>query len=172
MVVQLRTTLDSLSWTWRFVLSRLALVLGLGAVAGASRAVARLWEDSAPVALLEVVTWVSRIVLVLLAIRIGILADPRFRRDAVGERVDRFLAERWPSLVVDSLLLLVVFVLFSIPEWAASGLQGIEEDRYWAALLAVKNLTVIPLTFLWVVSVARQAVLYESHVPSVRPSGV
>lgn len=164
MIIHWRTTLESLTWTWHFVTRHLVLVLGLGLIAAGSRVIAQLWPETAPGALLEVVVWLSRLLLIVGAVRIGILADPGFRLNEINNRIDHFVHDRWPSLVIDGALLLVAFVVFSVPEWAASGLSGAQEDRYWALLLAIKNLTVIPLTFLWIVSIARQAVLYEKPV--------
>jgi len=155
-------SLETLIWTGRFTLAHLPLVLGLGLIAGVERVLIQLCE--APMLLgvmLEALVWVSRAVLVVAAIRIGIVADERFRRALVGTRVDRFLADHWPSWVLDGALLAAAFVLFSLPELWVQQRPDSEQALLLAVLLALKNLSIIPLTFLWMVGIARQAVLYE-----------
>lgn len=154
-------SLETLAWTGRFAVGHLPLVVGLGAVAGAERALTQLWTAPATMAvLLEVTTWGARLVFIVAAIRIGVVADEQFRRDRVEARLNHFLVDHWPSWIVNGALLLLAFVVFSLPELWGSDLEGGERAVFFAVLLAVKNLTVIPLTFLWIVGIGRQAVLY------------
>lgn len=159
---------ETLVWSSRFALAHLPLMLGLGAVAGVERVLTQLWEPPMlPGVLLEALVWSSRALLVVLAIRSGVVADVRFQRDLVGSRVDRFLTEHWPSWIINGVLLMLVFALFSLPELWVQGQPESEQAVLLAVVLALKNLSIIPLTLLWMVGIARQAVLYESTASEV-----
>lgn len=171
MLVHWKKSVATLSWTWRFVAGHIPLVLGLGAIAGAERAVSQLWEAPGVLPfLLEALTWGSRIFLVLVVIRLGVVADGRFSRRRIDPNVTCFLADHWQSWVLNGILLVIAFVVFSLPELWGNGLRGSERAVFFAVLLGIKNLSVIPLTFVWMVSIARQAVLYEPSRGTVSAS--
>ncbi len=61
------------------------------------------------------------------------------------------------------LLLLAVIIFDRIPEAViAPGINEPARPIYWASLLALKNLTIIPFTLLWQIGILRRMVLYES----------
>uniref|UniRef100_UPI000377D827 hypothetical protein n=1 Tax=Nocardiopsis halotolerans TaxID=124252 RepID=UPI000377D827 len=162
--VHLRLALEPPRWALAFYVRHLALVVGVSLVPAAERFTAALWGDawSTPVHVaLEVLAEGTRVVLILLVVRIAILGDERVRRGrhlGDGRRARTFLDRRWPSLLVQAGFLLALFVVFSVvpeqvvPLWVPAP----AEDLYWALLLAVKNVTVIAFTFVWMVAAVRQ----------------
>jgi hypothetical protein len=66
---------------------------------------------------------------------------------------------RLPAIALQSTLLVGLFVLADlVPEQLVPALTPVG-PLYWATLLAVKNLTVIPFTMIWLIGAVRQALL-------------
>lgn len=165
--VHLRLALEPPRWALAFYARHLILVVGLSLVPAVERFGVALWGDglSTPSHVaLEVLAEGARVVLVVLVVRIAILGDERVRAGrhlGDGRRVRAFLDHRWPSLLWQGALLLALFAVFSVipeqvvPLWIpASG-----QDLYWALLLAVKNVTVIAVTLVWMVGAVRQMLI-------------
>ncbi|WP_106402866.1 hypothetical protein [Actinocorallia populi] len=119
--------------------------------------------------LLEVLTTAVRVVL------LAVIARLAFREEPVRPKGDpgRFLDERWPSLVLQSAMLVALTAVFNIlPErvfatWVPDG----AEDLYLAVLLLVKNVTVIAFAFVWVVLCVREALTYAPPAPGPSAAG-
>ncbi|WP_444960428.1 hypothetical protein [Nocardiopsis sp. M1B1] len=163
----LRLALEPPRWALAFYVRHLPLVVGLSLVPAVERFGVALWGDALATpsrVALEVLAQGVRVVLIVLVIRIAILKDERVRegrRLGDGRRVRAFLDHRWPGLLWQGVLLLALFGLFSVvpeqivPLWIpASG-----QDLYWALLLAVKNVTVIAVTLVWMVGAVRQMLI-------------
>src|SRR5699024_3283273 len=105
-------------------------------------------------------TMAVRVVFVIGAVYAGVLRDPvvgRLSRRVASERLDRYLKRNVKPLLLQGAGMCAVFlVMNAIPEYLVPALID-AGPWYWAVLLAVKNLTVIPLTLLWWVGLARDA---------------
>ncbi|QBI53061.1 hypothetical protein [Streptomonospora litoralis] len=159
-----RLALEVPRWALDFYVRHLALVVGISLIPAAARFAVALWGEglSAPAHIaLEVIAEGTRLLLVVLLIRLAILRDERVRSWShlrAGRRIKAFLARRWPSLLIQVVLLLGFTVVFDViperivPLW----LPASAEDTYWAVLLAAKNVTVIAFTIIWMVGAVRQ----------------
>jgi hypothetical protein len=98
----------------------------------------------------EVIVLVARIGLVVYVVgRIG--PAPHAWASTKG-----FVRDRWPSLLITLGLLAVAFAIFDLV------LEGLsDDDTYRSILFAVKNLTIIPFTVIWMISVVRTCVQYD-----------
>ena len=177
----LRLALEPPRWALAFYARHLLLVVGLSLVPAVERFGVALWGDalSTPSRVaLEVLAQGVRVVLIVLVVRVAILKDERVRAGrhlGDGRRVRAFLDHRWPGLLWQGALLLALFVVFSVvpeqvvPLWIpASG-----RDIYWALLLAVKNVTVIAVTLVWMVGAVRQMLIEGGRLLEGTPgSGV
>ena len=153
--------LEAPRWAVRFYLRHLPWVLALMAVPATERFLGQLVERTAVTGVLaEVLTAAARVLLVVIAVQLGIRSDSAvgpLSRAVVSQRLDRFFATQWKPLLLQVLALSVAFLLLNlIPEHLVPALVEVG-PMYWAVLLAVKNLTVIPLTLLWWVGLARHA---------------
>ncbi|MFE1468687.1 hypothetical protein [Nocardiopsis dassonvillei] len=163
----LRLALEPPRWALAFYVRHLPLVVGLSLVPAVERFGVALWGDALATpsrVALEVLAQGARVVLIVLVIRIAILKDERVRagrRLGDGRRVQAFLDHRWPGLLWQGVLLLALFAVFSVvpeqvvPLWIPAS----EQDLYWALLLAVKNVTVIAVTLVWMVGAVRQMLI-------------
>jgi hypothetical protein len=177
----LRLALEPPRWALAFYARHLLLVAGLSLVPAVERFGVALWGDalSTPSRVaLEVLAQGARVVLIVLVVRVAILKDERVRAGRQlgdGRRVRAFLDHRWPGLLWQGALLLALFAVFSVvpeqvvPLWIpASG-----QDLYWALLLAVKNVTVIAVTLVWMVGAVRQMLIEGGRLLEESPgSGV
>ncbi|NYH50492.1 hypothetical protein HNR06_000081 [Nocardiopsis arvandica] len=160
----LRLALEVPRWALAFYLRHIVLVAGVSLVPAAERFAAALWGDTWSTAAhiaLEVLAEGTRVVLVVLLVRVAILGDERVRGGrhlGDGRRVRAFLDRRWPSLLLQgAFLLALAAVLDIVPERVVPlWIPASAEDLYWALLLAVKNVTVIAFTFVWMVAAVRQ----------------
>jgi hypothetical protein len=158
-MTQVQSALDVLRWALSFHRRHLVLVTALSLVPGGERVAVQVWDLSGVAAVAaELVTEVARLVLIVVVARMAILAEPA----PPGGRwhsVRVFLGERRPSLFVQwGLLMAISAVTVLIPNlvlsrWIPDG----AERWYWAGLLAVKNVTIIPFTMIWMVGAVRQA---------------
>ncbi len=172
-----RTALQVPRWAVGFYLRHLLLVAGISAVPAAQRFIAQRWAAQLPAVAGvpgELLTGAARLALAAVVVRLAILADDRLRRlpaDEAWLRVKCFARTRWPSLAVQGLLLAAAVLVFDVvPErvvvrWVPAG----AEATYWAVLLAVKNLTVIPLTMIWWIGAVRQML---RHAPAEAERGM
>jgi hypothetical protein len=154
-------------WALAFYLRHWPVVAGICLVPATQRFVFALWGSHLPAGadtLLEVLAELARLLLLAVVVRLAILADDRLRPLRAGDawpRVRAFTRRHWPSLLVQCLLLLAAVVAFDIiPErvvirWVPEAAQPL----YWAVLLAIKNLTIIAYTMIWLVGALRQMLL-------------
>jgi Ca2+/H+ antiporter len=165
--MELRLAFDPPRWALRFYLRRFPLVFGLSLIPAAQRYASQTWPMPQAMDLaLELVTLAARVLLVVIAFRIAV---PRIEFAELLRRARSFADRHWPSLVCQGGLLLLLTFLFKVapenlvPLWTDVG------PGYTAVLLAVKNVTVIAFTMLWVVGVLRQ---FAEHAPvSAHPRG-
>lgn len=141
-------------WTWRFYLRHLPVIVGLSLVASVQRLVAVNWGIPEPLAFIsEVVVMGSRLLLLVVIWRLA-MRDTPWRWDNLSV----FARAHWRSLVVQGVLISVAFLVFDVfAETVVGGLLPQDaRATYLAVLLFVKNPTVIALTFVWWVGLARQ----------------
>lgn len=155
----IRTALQTPRWALAFYRRHLLLVLAICLVPAVERFTGQLIERPAPLGVaLELLTLAARVLLVVLVVRIALFADPEVG-SLSGREVRASLAANAGSLLMQAALLGALFVLADIvPEQAVPALVPVP-PLYWAVLLAAKNLTVIPLTGIWMVGVVRQVLL-------------
>jgi hypothetical protein len=143
---ELRLALEVPRWTWRFYLRHLPLIVGLSLVASLQRLVAVSWGMPGPLAVAsEVLVMGSRLLLLVVIWRLA-MRDTRWR----WVNLPAFARRHWPSLVLQGVLLTVAFLIFDVVAESLVGPSGL------GVLLFVKNPTVIALTFVWWVGLARQ----------------
>lgn len=135
--------LEAPRWALNFYLRHLPVVLALSMIPAVERFTGQLWERPAPVGLAcEVITLAAWVAFVVFAIR------------SVRTRL-RWSAKAIPGLAVQFGLIGVLFVLADVvPENVMPALVH-TGPLYWAFLLGIKNLTVIPFTMLWLVGMHR-----------------
>lgn len=143
-------------WSWRFYLRHLPVIVGLSLVASVQRLVVVNWGAHLPSPLAvasEVLVMAARVLLLVVIWRLA-MRDTPWR----WHNVSAFARDHWPSLVYQGLFLSVAFLVFDVvTENVVAGLLP-ENSRpaYLGVLLFVKNPTVIALTFVWWVGLARQ----------------
>lgn len=163
----LELALDVVRWSLRFYWRHIGLVAGISLVASAQRAVSQLWGARLPEwsgMAGEVVTGIARVVLFVLILRLAILSDERLRSlsgDEAWQRIVAFTRSAWRSLVVQALLFAALFAVAElVPDLViALRVSADAEPMYWAAVLALKNPTVIAFAMIWQIGAARQALL-------------
>ena len=164
---QLAMALEVPSWAWSFYRRHFLLVAGLSLIPAAQRAAWALWGSRLPSALnivLEVLTLAARVLLVVLIARLAFAERTGdASRPAGGSTWGRawsFLRDRWLSVVFQLVLLAGFAVVFDVvPERVIAPLIPADLQRsYWAALLALKNPTIIAFTLIWLVGAVRRAV--------------
>ncbi|MFC4857651.1 hypothetical protein [Actinophytocola glycyrrhizae] len=153
---EVRLALETPAWTWRFYLRHFLVVAGLSLVGSVQRIVVVNWGEHLPAALSvasEVLVMAARVLLLVIVWRLAMRAVS-WRWD----NLSAFAREHWPSLVIQGVLLSVAFLVFDVvAENVVAGLLP-EDARsaYLGVLLFMKNPTVIALTFVWWVGLARQ----------------
>jgi hypothetical protein len=170
-MTQINTALAVVRWSFAFYLRHLGPIVGVSLVASAQRVLYVLWADRLAGAVnlaLEAVTWAARILLFVLIVRLVF----RTGSGSGWRGVRAFLRDRWPSLLVQALLLAVLTVVFEIvPDQIIARLvPPTVTSAYWAILLAVKNPTIIAFTMVWYVVAARQMTRYPLPLPPVHTS--
>jgi hypothetical protein len=166
MTTDTKLALDVPRWAWRFYLRHLPLIVGLSLVASLQRLVAVNWGIPDPLALVsEVVVMATRLLLLVLIWRLA-MRDTPWRWD----NLPVFARAHWRSLVIQGLLISVAFLVFDV--FAESVVGGLlphdAQATYLAVLLFVKNPTVIALTFVWWVGLARQMLRNTGQATPVR----
>jgi hypothetical protein len=151
MRTQFATSWEALRWALAFHGRHVLIVSALMVLPGIQRFMIMSWELPGPVATLsEILVLAARIGLVVYVIsKVG--PAPH-----AWASTRMFFRERWPSLLITLGLLAVAFAVFDL------ALEGLSDgDTYRSVLFAVKNLTVIPFTVIWMISVARTCVQYD-----------
>jgi hypothetical protein len=159
----LSTALGPPRWALGFVRRHPMMAFGLSLVPALERFTGQLTERRpAPSIAFEVTTLAARLLLVALVVRIAIVREPligRLQGTAAGERMQQFAQRHGRAIALQAALLVGLFVLADVvPERLVPALVPVG-PLYWATLLAVKNLTVIPFTMIWLVGAVRQALL-------------
>lgn len=169
----LNSALETPCWALGFQRRHLLPVTVLGLVAGTERFFSTLLDDL-PRLPLEALTLGSRIVLVGYLAQWAIRKDPAVawgRDDSPTRRHPTTWRTFAPYLAGQVVLLLLALVIFDrVPEQLLAPAEG-ESSRqlYFACLLAVKNLTVIPFTLIWMTGIARrQLLLGEPELTNTR----
>lgn len=165
----IRTAVEVLRWAFAFYLGHFFLIAGISLVPAVERFVFVMWGSGFPAVVnvvLEVFVLGVRLLLLAVIIRLAIYGDDELRRLGHEERWERmkaFFLDRPSSLVVQALLIAAaVFVFDVIPERVVTlWIPDDAETLYTAILLAVKNPTVIAFTFVWMVGIVRQMMLYS-----------
>lgn len=153
---ELRLALTVPRWAWRFYLRHLPVVVGLSLIPSVQRLVVVRWGEHLPAA--QAVTsevLVACVRLVLLAV-IWRLAT---RHEQLSwAHCSTFANAHWPSLVIQGGLLSAAALVFNtgLEQVVGGLLPESARQTYLAVLLFVKNPTVIALTFVWMVGLARQ----------------
>lgn len=149
--------LDVVRGALRFYRQQWLLVIGLSAVVSAERVIVQLagarlpeWSQMP----LELAVTAVRALLLVLVFRRMIIDDPDLRGLRLCEgwqRVKRFAGRSWGGWVVQAILLSVCIVAFDIiPEAAiVSQVPPDSQPAYWAALLAIKNPTILAFVLIW-----------------------
>ena len=159
MRTQFATALDALRWALAFHRRHLVVISALMAVPTLQRFIIMSWDLPGALATTsEVLVMVARVGLVGYAIsKVGPVPHASASAKA-------FLRTRWPSLLITLGLLALAFTVFDLglERLAPLTLPADAEDTYRSILFALKNLTVIPLTMIWMVSVVRQVLRYPA----------
>lgn len=158
---QVHPAVEAPRWAVQFYSRHLLWVLALMLIPATERFLGQLNERTAVLGVLaEVLTAAARVLLVLLAVHLGIRRDATvwpLSRSVAKDRLDRFFKQNAKPLIVQAVALSLAFLVLNVvPEQVVPALTDVA-PMYWAVLLAVKNLTVIPLTLLWWVGLARHA---------------
>jgi hypothetical protein len=154
MRTELKLALEVPRWTWRFYLRHLPIIVALSLVASLQRLVAVHWGIPDPLATAsEVLVMGTRLLLLVVIWRLAMRDTPW-----LWSNVSAFARRHWRSLLIQGVLLSAAFLIFDVvAEHVVSGLLPQEaRSTYRAVLLFVKNPTVIALTFVWWVGLARQ----------------
>jgi hypothetical protein len=157
--------MDTLRWALAFHARHLLVISALMVVPSVQRFVIMSWELPGPVATLsEIVVMAARIALVVYVVgKVGPAPHAWASTKA-------FLRERWPSLLITLALLAVAFAFFdlTLERLVPLALPEAAHDAYRSVLFAVKNLTVIPFTVIWMVSIVRTCVQYDCAAAASR----
>lgn len=151
---ELRLAFEVPVWTWRFYLRHLPVIVGLSLVASVQRLVVVNWDLPGPLAFAsEVLVMGARVLLLVVVWRLAMRDTPWS-----WDNLSVFAQRHWRSLVVQGALLSVAFLIFDVvAESVVAGLLPDEaQPGYLGVLLFLKNPTVIALTFVWWVGLARQ----------------
>ena len=153
---EFRTSLETPGWALRFFLQQLHIVLPLSLIPATLRFIVVGGWPTLPQALewvLEALVLAARIGLIVFILHRAVRLEPdlwRLDRGEAAERARAFARRHGRSLWLQ----LALFVLFGaafkyVPE-------VVVPERYTPIVLALKNVTVIPFTMIWVVGAIRQ----------------
>ncbi|MFI5804737.1 hypothetical protein [Streptomyces sp. NPDC051561] len=157
-------------WAPRFHLSRLVPLTALGLVAGTERFFARLVDDM-PRLPLEALTLASRVLLVAYLVQVALRKDPEVGRGGRGGAPKRYPTTGrtfLPYLAGQGVLLLAAMFVFDfVPERLLAPAEGEPGHQlHFACLLALKNITVIPFTLIWMTGLVRRQLLLPEREPA------
>jgi hypothetical protein len=143
---EFRKALEVPRWTLRFYGRHLPWVVGLSVVGSVQRLLVVNRDVPVPFAVAsEVVVALARLVLVVLVVRF-VFRGVSWK----WANAKHFLHDRWRALVFQSALLAVAFLVFD------QGLEALVGRENVGLLLFIKNPTIIALTVIWEVGLARQ----------------
>lgn len=176
MMSEARLALTVPAWAARFFLRHAGWILLISLVPATQRAVSQLWGAHLQgIAFAgELVTAAARILLFIIVFYLAIAAEEALQGadgKEAARRAGRFARRHWRSLLVQAGLLILAVILFDrIPEAVvAPRIPEAAQARYWAALLALKNLSIIPFTLIWQIGILRQMVLFQEDSPTPHP---
>lgn len=157
----LRTAWTTVSHAAAFFGRHYPVVFAFGGAASIQRVISVLYGDELPTAANvtgEIFTAAVRLAFVVWLVRTLITRDDGLSRRA-GPRLWAFCRLQWPVVVGHLVLLTAAALIFNnLLEGAGAAL--VSEDQlptFWAWLLAVKNVTIIPFTLVWLVVMVRDA---------------
>lgn len=141
---------EILTEAWRFFARNYLAVLSFGALASIQRFLAvsdtAEWAGGAGG---EVFTAVVRLAFVAWLVR-ALLRERRVEGASAGARWSAWISRHRATLLVSTGFLLVFLLVFkAIPDSLAGRVGGIDETTWMSWELAIKNVTVIPFTMLW-----------------------
>jgi hypothetical protein len=162
-----------LAEAWRFFARSYPAVFAFGALASVQRFLAVSgtadWaggvggELFTAAARLAFVAWLAR----------ALLRDRPIEWAEAGARWSAWASRHWATMLASAgLLLLFLIVLKAIPDALAGRVGGISESTWMPWELAIKNVTVIPFTMVWmtVLLAVRPLGGAAAHAPSSGPS--
>lgn len=149
------------AWAWRFYREHLGVVVGLSLLPSIQRLVVVGWGDVVPSgvkAASEIGVVVVRVLLLVLVVRWAFDGA-----STAWGHAGRFLREHPLSLLFQLGFLGLALVVFDVVAEDLVGAAIPESARaaYLAALLFVKNPTVIAFTFVWLVGLMLQMLSYD-----------
>lgn len=173
-----RQALDTLGEAIRFFGRNYPIVFGFGILASIQRAGSVLFGDQFPAAANlagELFTFGVRAAFVTwLGWRLLVRAPgwPSFTEAA--RRSGRGLAASWRVQLWHAGYLLALTLIFN------NLLEGVgpllvpasAQDLFWAALLAIKNVTIIPFCLIWLIMILRRALREAAATPQPAPESV
>lgn len=159
-------------WAASFYCRHFVWIAGISLIPAAQRAVSQLWRDRLPTFAevgLEGLTLATRVLLFGLIFRAAIGGAPDLSADERGywRRAAQFARKEWQSLAIQFGMFLVVAVIFKvIPDMLIAPRIPPGQSRfYWAAVLALKNPTIIAFTMVWIVGAIRQMLSPDHSLP-------
>lgn len=167
----IRTAVEVPRWAFDFYRDHLLLVVAISLPGAIHRfiAIRNGWGADLTIpanAALGILTMSSRLLLIGLVVWLSIIHDDRLRQVSRGvkwQRMKAFARFRWPSLLVQLLLVAGITLVSDIflEQVVTLWIPDDIERTYLAALLAVKNPTIIAWWFIWMVGIVRQMMLYS-----------
>jgi len=155
------------AWTvlgqaFSFTARHYVVVLALGGLASLQRFLAVggderfAWAGGVPG---EVFTGVVRVLFLVWVVR-TMFAGAGVSWSQAGPRLSAFAGSHAPMLVASGVaLVLLTLVAKGIPDGIAATLDGDARATFQSWELAIKNVTVIPFTMIWMTAIARVAVV-------------
>ncbi|MFD2027689.1 hypothetical protein [Promicromonospora aerolata] len=168
-------SVELLAETWRFFAQNYPVVLAFGALASIQRFLAvsgtAEWaggpggEAFTAVARIAFIAWLAW----------ALLRDRRIEGSGAGARWSDWISRHRGTLLVSAGFLLVFLLVFKVvPDSMAGRVGGIDEATWMSWELAIKNVTVIPFTMVWMtVLLAARPLRREAapEPPAERTSG-
>lgn len=141
---------EILGETWRFFARNYPVVFAFGALASVQRflAVSGTAEGAGGVGG-EVFTAVARLAFITWVVR-ALLRDRRAGGPGAGARWSTWISRHAGTLLISTGFLLGFLLVFKVvPDSLAGRVGGIDEATWMSWELAIKNVTVIPFTMVW-----------------------
>lgn len=149
---------EILAEAWHFFTRHYLVVFAFGAAASVQRFLSVSGTaDWAAGPAGEAFTAVARIAFLAWIVH-RLLRDHATRWSDAGARWNAWFRQGWPTVLVSLGFLLVFLVAFkAIPDAMAGHVGGIDKATWMSWELAIKNVTVIPFTMLWM------TILFATH---------
>ena len=141
---------EILGEAWRFFARNYPVVFAFGALASVQRFLAVSGTvDWAGGLGGELFTAAARLAFIAWLVR-ALLRDRPAEWAEAGARWSTWASRHWATLAASTGLLLLFLIVFkAIPDALAGRVAGIEESTWMSWELAIKNVTVIPFTMVW-----------------------